>query len=1409
MSAGARSGLSRVAGILLILVLLAMVLLHVVGNLLITSRGTDFLRTMLPAWEVRWQRLTYVVPVQLYVQGLAARGPAGEVAVGKAFAVFNPIGFLVPGVTPVPIVNASDIRVRASTDAVRSPGIPPTDVAAVGRWFRMVPYSLELRRVAVADAAGTALVTLAVFDVRRFNRRMEGGFKGGVPGYRLDGSFTVSDRQRTWQADMRAVPAVPVLNGGGGGVRGSFSGSYDLRRPQKFRVDGSFGERQISLRGAARAYPAAVQGTLSGTLGTGRYTVAAAPGGWHGVFSGSVSARSILGTLLPDELRTAVLSTDASFSGSGSSYTVSLAMAATGYRVVGAFDGGRGFLRVHDDRVGRVLLDVAVSGDPARRSFRAMSVRRTLPFDITVQVRGDSGDWGVAVQGMVPAGDFTGDFHKRGPVSQLAAAVRGRSGKTAVAFRSGVSSGAFSVEHVSPHGGVVETVGEVNYESRSATFQARSAGFMVAGRRIDTHLSGTVIERRTRGRAAQVMQAQVRSVSVDGIPVVSRAQLTVENRDRTLIARVSHPERWLDGWVSWDLESGRIGGSLSSRRHPVSAVGLRAILAAEARITGTISDPEAVVTCRLQRVRRGDAVYVEEAAGWVSCRSRQVSVNAEVSRSGVRGVVDAVWVVGSDSVTVRCSGVELPGRSSVAADLQVRVSSGPAGLRLGLAGVVSDRNGRLVIRDGSYVLPARRRMVLDLQAKNLLAGGLSVFGDIRAEVAPGDATTTRAMLSFRRVWINQYHIVSSTMVVYYDAPGGQLLFTCADPACDAVQVDGTIRFYPGRTWFNNLRVRLALVHVLTADGYIGEKNDRLAIEVKDLSTMVPQHILNLRLPDVSARADARVDVVTRDARRGQYRISAGYVLRDAEIAGARVGTVTGRVNLDGGTVELQENTLRFPNNQTIVMSGRINLAERTLACSLSGTRCDLSILNGLGGVVKRGAGKLALNLTVRGSLDAPEMDGYLQAVNGTIEFSRYLQRLEGVNVTLLFRGNTVRIADARARSDESIIVATGSIRVPSEVNVRVFTIGRNGPGVSIPELALPAGGFGFLQSGGVFPSLGKPTFDVSLTRSPGGRLMVRGIVHLEETQFTWPPVATARSGGWSDARTTDLDLRIMAGRNTRFINRFVEAVIEGGIRIQRTGERGGVLVNGSITSSNGDVYALGTLFKLRQGVVDIRNNAVALELLGEHEIPDPMGGTNVVQLVVDRAPVSEIKPRMVSPTNPNLRTEDIVSILLGLKQLRNEDIWGPGQLTQEQRSENAARLLQQQIIGMLESEYLGPLLRNLLRALGLTDSLQISPRGAGAREERSSDGIRLGPAELLRGIEFGFVRNVDPNWLVRYVFALDGAEEKFSLTHQIEVRYRLTGGMYLKGTYNTDLTTRDERRVDIEIRRPQREDWQE
>jgi hypothetical protein len=62
---------------------------------------------------------------------------------------------------------------------------------------------------------------------------------------------------------------------------------------------------------------------------------------------------------------------------------------------------------------------------------------------------------------------------------------------------------------------------------------------------------------------------------------------------------------------------------------------------------------------------------------------------------------------------------------------------------------------------------------------------------------------------------------------------------------------------------------------------------------------------------------------------------------------------------------------------------------------------------------------------------------------------------------------------------------------------------------------------------------------------------------------------------------------------------------------------------------------------------------------------------------------------------------------------------------------------------------------------------------------------------------------------VRYVFALDGAEEKFSLTHQIEVRYRLTGGMYLKGTYNTDLTTRDERRVDIEIRRPQREDWQE
>lgn len=222
------------------------------------------------------------------------------------------------------------------------------------------------------------------------------------------------------------------------------------------------------------------------------------------------------------------------------------------------------------------------------------------------------------------------------------------------------------------------------------------------------------------------------------------------------------------------------------------------------------------------------------------------------------------------------------------------------------------------------------------------------------------------------------------------------------------------------------------------------------------------------------------------------------------------------------------------------------------------------------------------------------------------------------------------------------------------------------------------------------------------------------------------------------------------------------------------------VVDGKISSNRGSLNYLGTNFRLRNGVLSIIKDVVYLELLGETKITDMNGNTHNINLIIDREKIENIKPRLVSLNDPKLKTEDIISILFGVKKYEDKKLYDPAML--KEKDLNTSIYLRQQFIKLIDSNFATPLARNILQKTGLVDEVSVSY--SPQEQTTQSDISNTTLLSYLKDTKYSFTKYLTDDVLMGYSITLGEKKQRLQLRHELEISYRLKGNIFLRGIYN-------------------------
>jgi hypothetical protein len=321
-------------------------------------------------------------------------------------------------------------------------------------------------------------------------------------------------------------------------------------------------------------------------------------------------------------------------------------------------------------------------------------------------------------------------------------------------------------------------------------------------------------------------------------------------------------------------------------------------------------------------------------------------------------------------------------------------------------------------------------------------------------------------------------------------------------------------------------------------------------------------------------------------------------------------------------------------------------------------------------------------------------------------------------------------------------------------------------------------------------SHGQPRFDVKFT-GPTSSPLLSGWVDLENTHFTFPSLAKA-SG--AESILDDLwpilrwDLELRANKNTWYENDLVSSNITGVIKLGGKGLP--PLVTGHIESSKGSAVYIGTQFDIQYAAMDIVNDHVYLEGQAESNVYGNTGNTfddnDTIQLIIDKAEITQIKPRFASKNNPNLDPQKAMARATGI----NPD---------STNSADTLFYLRKSILRFVDSSLTTPLAKSLLGKSGLVDSFKVQYVNQDAvTKPQNPDNPSI--ADFLAGTKYSVEKYINNKLAFGYSMTLDALNSKLSLFHELGLSVNLSKGLLLKGTYDLDSDNplhQNDRRVEL------------
>ncbi len=577
--------------------------------------------------------------------------------------------------------------------------------------------------------------------------------------------------------------------------------------------------------------------------------------------------------------------------------------------------------------------------------------------------------------------------------------------------------------------------------------------------------------------------------------------------------------------------------------------------------------------------------------------------------------------------------------------------------------------------------------------------------------------------------------------------------------------------------FNNLNQSIFL------DGEIGSHNDLLNIKVNKIPLQIFSSLLNLNEIDANGLVDAilRVNTFSQYKKVNKYIFSANFLISNVSFYNLKINHISGKINNFENYLNLEKTEIVFDKNQKISIKGKYNTQDKSLNFVVNSYNCDLSILNNFYNLVDKAQGELVLNLNIQGKLNSPKLYGYFYVSKGKINFKKYIKYIENLSCRVRFLGENANIEKFIGYYDKTKLMLNGSYNIKNNYMFQLKTEGGSGVLVSIPELSLPLDSFfKFVKSDS---SYGNLHFDLTLTKQKAGLPFLYGTIMMNNTYFTYPGTYKYKGS------TSNLfyDITLVANENVWYKNELILANITGKINFKYIQNMDKSTVNGEIQALRGNINFLNTSLDIKSGTLEIINKEVYLELAAETDIVTAEKEKIKVQLIVPRAKISDIKPKLTSPTYPELKTEDITALMIGVGNLQKE-----GNKVNVVASEkiDSLSLLKAQIVKIISTTIATPIAKNILKKWNIADNITITQTDADfvsdkiSEENNTSKQNTVSSIDIFKNTKYGIEKYITPDMIIGYSIALAEYNNKLNLKHEIEISYRLKNNIFIKGIYD-------------------------
>lgn len=757
-----------------------------------------------------------------------------------------------------------------------------------------------------------------------------------------------------------------------------------------------------------------------------------------------------------------------------------------------------------------------------------------------------------------------------------------------------------------------------------------------------------------------------------------------------------------------------------------------------------------------------------------------------------------------------------------------------------LAGIqVLSGNGLVRLAKGSRIFidrsgAGRIRVVAD--TRNLKAGLLTFFGRVelaggwesRRERGPDQEQAREFDVFARSLWVNQF--VLNGNIAHLSFEKGRTTFS---------PIIGTEQRLSGRLDYSaypEIRVEnLTLVENgeerLFLNGWVGRPRWDFEFRGRDIDGQMVRGLFDTNWP-VTGLMDLRLNGT---GRLDSPIVTGTVALKNGHFGRLPIDLATAKVDFENGILRLDRVYAR--KKKGYFLKGAVTLGTAITDAGrrqrpevfLKVERGNAAILEEMSPDVIRARGDFEAQLMIGRVAGKRSVSGFLKADDLYLRSHGHIPHMRKGKIHLRLEEDRLDVLEAEARLGEGNAHVEGTIlfaaALPSHFDLRIYSSGRRGPTVQVPELAIPPGPvlgrFSILKKRLAGISRGDPVFDLHFSGPASGPTMA-GTVRLENTVFTFPPTNPsgdnrvdrgALARWFKDVmRRTTWDVVLDAGERTRYENKLVDAKVTGSLHIK--GRSSELAVSGRIHTDQGSIIYAGNEFEVVDAALEVLTQRPTLNEAGRGQIyvylrataekdvyyTDGLGDGNedTIIMEVDRSLLGEIQPRFRSKNNPGLSSQRALQLALGLPI--SETIDGNRIISDQpgvNTDRNFDRVLRANLVQLLDASLASPLARAIARQTGLVDFIRVTYAagendvateyaGEGRGDLGSGDVTQNEWLRYMKGTKVKMGRELTGRLFADYSFRVDEFENQIDLRHEVELAYRLHRNLFLRATSELD-----------------------